>query len=159
MSASKTQQGIRSLCPIGRRVLSCFPESRASSPVAATWEDKHCNSRRPPPSSASQLLLLSKMPCGMGFPCGQRGSAVPAVPCLSFWRTLPLLASRAAWETEKALTLRKCCSTTAKTSACHERCFGHKSKAQHHTAPRKKINSSKPHECGLMLLTSYSNTG
>ena len=43
MCASKAKEGIHSLLPISRQVLSHLQESRASWGVAFTWEDQHHN--------------------------------------------------------------------------------------------------------------------
>jgi len=45
--ASKAEQGIHSLLPIGRKVFSHLQQSRALSRVTATWEDKHHHSKVP----------------------------------------------------------------------------------------------------------------
>lgn len=80
---------------------------------------------------SSPVFIAEQLPCNIGYPFGQLGSAVPAVaPCSSLC-TPSLLAGRAAWGAAKALTLCKHCSAAAKTSLCHQCCFGHKSETQH----------------------------
>jgi len=77
---SKEKQGIHSLLPIGRQVFSQLQESRASSCVTVTWEDKMPYLNVPPLSFFfPQLYMLSMMSYGMEYPFGQLGSAVLAV--------------------------------------------------------------------------------
>ena len=52
-----------------------------------------------------QHLLLSTVPCGMGYPFGHLGSAVLAVSSPSFLCLPSLLTGVAAWEAEKSLAL------------------------------------------------------
>ena len=86
-------------------MFSHFQQSRASSRITVTWEDKHHNSKHPPTSP--QLILMSMRSYGTEYSFSQLGSAVPAVSPPSFLHTPSLLTGRVVWEAEKALTLCK----------------------------------------------------
>jgi len=74
------------------------------------------------------LYMLSTTSYGMEYPCGQSGSAVPAVPPPTFLCTPSPLAGGVGWEAEKALTLCKQRSAIIKTSLYYQHYFQHKSK-------------------------------
>lgn len=115
MHKNKAEQGIYSF-PINRQAFSHLQKSRASLQVLVTWEEKH---RTFLPSFFSQLYMLSTTSYGLEYPCGQLGSAVSAVSPPSSFGIPSQLPVGAARETEKALTMCKHCSATAKTSLCY----------------------------------------
>lgn len=85
------------------------------------------------------LSFLSMTPYSIGHPFGQAVSAVLTVSPHRSCCTPSLLAVRAKWDREKALTY---CASTAQQQLKHQSVistFCHKSKTQHHTM--KKINS------------------
>jgi len=83
------------LFPISRQVLSHPQESRAPSCVTVTWEDKSHHSRCSPPSSFSQLYVLSLTSYGMEYP------ALPAVSPPGFLWTPTLLTGGVAVRSRK----------------------------------------------------------
>ena len=116
VSTSKAKQEIDSPLPMGRQVFSHLQESRAPSHVTVTWEETNAITPNVPPSFFfPQLYMLSMTSYGLEYPCGQLGSAVPAVSPPNFLCTPSLLAGGVGWEAEKALTLRKHCSAITKT--------------------------------------------
>jgi len=72
-------------------------QSRAPSRVTVTWGDKRHHSEHPPLPQflpLPQIYMLSMMSYGVEYPCGQLGSAVPAVFLPSFSCTPSPLAGR-----------------------------------------------------------------
>jgi len=66
---------------MGRQWFSHCQESRASSCVSGTRDDKHHDHKCSPFLRLSmRFFWLSKTSCGMEYPFGHLGSAVPAVP-------------------------------------------------------------------------------
>lgn len=98
------------------------------------------NGNHPPCSQLHVVFLLSMTPCGTGYPFGQPGLAVLAVPPPSSWCTPSFLGGRAAREAEQPLALCKHCSASTKMSAnqCYQQYCHHKSKTQHHRSYRGK---------------------
>lgn len=72
-----------------------------------------------PATLSPRFLLLSMMLSGLKYPIGQLGSAIQVVSPPSFLPTPRLVAEK---EKEKALTLCKHFSATAKTLGCYQQC-------------------------------------
>jgi len=70
-----------------------------------------------PKTLSPQFLLLSMTLYGMEYPFGRFGSAIQIVSPPNFLPTPSLLAGK---EKEKALTLCKHSSATAKTPGCYQ---------------------------------------
>lgn len=111
--ASSANQGFNSLLPIGQKMSSLFPGSRASTCTPAT----------------SSFFPHSTMPYGMGYFYGQWRSA------LSPYNLLPT-PTYSLWE--KALMLYEHCSAKSKTLLCYQHDFSQKYKAQQHTGGWKE---------------------
>lgn len=97
------------------------------------------------PRSFSQLLLLSRISCGVEYPFGQRGAAVPAVSPPVFLHTPSPLTRVAEWEKEESAMLCKHCSAIGKTLLWYQHWFSYKSKIQHRTGcERIQLTPSQP---------------
>lgn len=117
---------------MGRQVFGHLQASRA--PSCVTWDlEKQMPSlwMSPFPSSTPSFMCWAWHHVVGKIPSVSLGSAVPAVPPLSFFCTSSLTGG-AAGEAE-VLRLCKHCLEICKTRGCCQHCFGQKSRTQHHT--------------------------
>lgn len=113
------QQGIRLLLPIIKLLFSHLQESRASSWVTVTWENKRYN-------------------CVL--PSGLLWGSHPSCLYSTFLVHLQLTAHRCPrWESGKASALCQRCSWVTKTF-CYQHCSSHKS----YLLQWRKLNLSQP---------------
>ena len=92
------------------------PTSRSmpsQSPSNSYHPDHHITSSR-------SFLLLSMLLSGIEHPCSQFGSSVPAMSPPNFLPTPAYSLGGPEWGKEKALTLCKYCSATAKIPLCYQ---------------------------------------
>jgi len=85
-----------------------------AQPVPKKWQ--------PLPTSTPSAFIAEHDPVWCGISLWSVG-----VSCPKFLCNPSLLAGRAVWEAEKALTLCKYCSAVTKTSQCYQHHFHHKS--------------------------------
>ena len=132
---SKANQGIHSLLPIGRQVFSHLQESKATSRVMVTWEDKRHHSECPLPSSFfPQLCMLSVTSYGMEYPFGQLGHL--SQPC-----HLPAFRASGSMRSQKVLG---CLATTKNISMSSPLFSSQIQNAALYQLPERKLSLSQP---------------
>lgn len=100
------------------------------SKIRNSFITSHWKSLAPP---FSLLLRLSVISCGMEYPSGKFGSAVPAMSPPSFLHTPVPLMKGSKRGKDKALLLCKYCSAIGKTLLCFQHWFSYKSKTENGT--------------------------
>lgn len=116
-------------------------ESRASSHVTVTWEDRRRNSHCPLPT----FLFFCPPACMAEHDVLVSGISVALVSWGQLSQPCPLPAScqpqptrwRGGVRNRETLTLCKRCSATAKPRVCYRHGFRHKSKMRHHPSGKK----------------------
>lgn len=142
----KVKRGIHSPLPMDREVFSLWQESRATSSVTVTWEEK-----------SLQMSFLSFFFCHTVYDLPPLSWAwchmlwnIPLVSCshLSFvtlclcsiWCAPSLLSSVTVQKAEKAIALYKPCAAITRTSLYYWLYAQHKSKTQLHSRWKEKKN-------------------
>lgn len=140
--ASRAKPGIQLYFSIGRQMSSLTQENRNHHAVLFGMTNADI-SNVPPTPSLPQLLFLSTMPCGMGHPYGQSGSAVLSVfPPNYLWSSSPLW--QGSTSSRKVLGSVQHCSATTITSVCCHHYFDQKSKMSWHEPLLSKLTLSLP---------------